>query len=136
MKLFFAALLALSLISCTKKSETVVPGNDAVSAGAPVEMAPPQDLPDPAADMPAATPAATPIKVLIAAKDRACNKTSDCQIVRTQCSCDCGEGVNKAQAKKYASQADELCKNYAGKMCKVMCNGQAKCVNKVCTYAQ
>jgi hypothetical protein len=147
MKLIFLSLMAVSLISCTNKSENA-PASPATSAP-PTTM---QDLPDPGAG--AAAPDAslntgaasttspgvnppqtgTPKGIEIAAADRACKKDSDCALVRTHCSCHCGEGVNAAHLEKYTTQAESVCKDYAGPMCKVLCNGEVKCVDKVCSY--
>ena len=73
-------------------------------------------------------------KIKVAAADRACVKDSDCEQVATQCSCSCGEGVNKKHVDKYRTQMENLCKSYRGEMCKVPCNGEVKCQSKVCTY--
>ena len=72
--------------------------------------------------------------VQINIEDRSCSKDSDCEIVSTQCSCSCGEGVNKLHAEKYREQLSKLCATYDGKMCKVLCEATLKCQDKVCVY--
>lgn len=66
--------------------------------------------------------------------DRSCVQDSDCEHIGTQCSCGCGQGVNKSYADKYKTKLEELCKSYNGKMCKVLCEGKVTCKEKICTY--
>lgn len=66
--------------------------------------------------------------------DRACEVDSDCERVATNCSCGCGQGVHKKYIQKYDDRLNELCVNYRGKMCKILCNGKTTCKNKLCTY--
>lgn len=75
-------------------------------------------------------------KLEIDPADRACTKDSDCQHITIQCSCSCGQGINKLNAAKYEGQLDDLCRHYDGIMCKVICHGSVKCKDKLCTYIQ
>lgn len=74
-------------------------------------------------------------KIKISASDRTCRKDTDCRTVGVQCSCSCGEGVNKAHFEKYVRKVEEMClANPPEKMCKVLCTGETKCISRVCTY--
>jgi hypothetical protein len=128
MKLVLAILMMIAFVGCTKKSET----NHSIPLAVSTEAPAMQDLPDPNA--PVAKEKSQDTGIKIDAKDLACKKDSDCTIVRTQCSCHCGEAVNTAQAAKYTALAETACKDYAGPMCKKLCRGEAKCVDKVCSY--
>lgn len=75
-----------------------------------------------------------PNVVTVELADRSCKTDADCTTVSTKCSCSCGEGVSKNKLKKYEDLVGESCKNYTGPYCKVLCNGQVKCLEKVCTY--
>lgn len=68
--------------------------------------------------------------------DRSCVSDSDCTTVSTKCSCSCGEGVSKNKLQKYLNLVETSCQNYQGPYCKVLCNGQVKCLEKVCTYVR
>ncbi|MEA9358157.1 hypothetical protein SHI21_18125 [Bacteriovorax sp. PP10] len=74
-------------------------------------------------------------QIKISASDRTCRKDTDCRTVGVKCSCSCGKGVNKAHFAKYAQKLEQMClANPPEKMCKVMCTGEAKCIDRVCTY--
>lgn len=74
-------------------------------------------------------------QIKILANDRTCRKDTDCRTVGVQCSCSCGQGVNKAHFEKYAHELEQMClANPPEKMCKVKCTGEVKCISRVCTY--
>lgn len=108
-------LSALFFVACTKQQST------------PVEKSspPPQHMASEAAAIPS---------IQIDLADRSCEKDADCTGVATQCSCSCGEGVNKTHAKKYEEALTKLCTSYNGIMCKVLCKGSVKCRERVCSY--
>ncbi len=107
-------IISVLLISCTK-------------------LTPPAETETkPVADVAAKSEEIPTLKIDIA--DRACAQDSDCEHVGNQCSCSCGEGMNKAHVDKYKADLEVMCKDYKGTMCKVNCNGSVKCVEKVCTY--
>lgn len=108
----FVVFMFLFSIACTKSS----PPADATSDAAK----PDQQMPT----------------LQIEPSDRSCTQDSDCELIATQCSCSCGEGVNKNHAHKYAGKLEKLCKSYQGKVCKVLCNGTVKCQERLCTYVQ
>ena len=107
-------LSVLFLIGCTNRQST------------PVENSTTQP--------PSVSTAATIPSIQIEMADRSCEKDSDCVNVATQCSCSCGEGVNKTHAKKYEEALTKLCTSYNGIMCKVLCKGSVKCRERVCSY--
>ncbi len=107
-------ILSVFFISCTKSSPPVAPESK------------------PVAEVTAKSEEVTTLNIDIA--DRSCVQDSDCEQVGNQCSCSCGEGVNKSNVGKYKTQLEEMCKEYKGPMCKINCNGSVKCVEKVCTY--
>ena len=72
--------------------------------------------------------------IQIETADRSCEKDSDCVQMPTQCSCSCGEGVNKLHSLKYSENLSKKCENYNGRVCKVKCDGEIKCKEKMCTY--
>ena len=74
--------------------------------------------------------------IQVAPADRVCAKDSDCVHVATQCSCSCGDAVNKAQLQKYSDLGKSLCRNYNGQMCKMLCKGEVKCLEEQCHYAE
>jgi len=115
MKNVAIVLLFLFSISCTK------------SSAPPIQMESTNNVADQSQEIPS-------LQIEIA--DRACAKDSDCEYIVTQCSCSCGEGVNKNNSHKYSGQLDKLCATYQGKMCKILCNGEIKCKDKLCTYIQ
>lgn len=95
--------------------------------------------PDPSPSVPPpppipATEAGEMPRIAIDPADRACETDAECAIAATQCSCSCGEGVKKERAPFYADRLAPLCVNYASKTCKMVCDGEAKCVDRVCTY--
>ena len=119
MKKYFIFATSVLLISCTKSAPPAPPAET-------------QTQTQPAPEAAAKSDEVSTLNVDIA--DRACTQDSDCEQVGTQCSCSCGEGVNKSNVAKYKTQLDEMCKEYKGPMCKINCNGSVKCGEKVCTY--
>lgn len=108
-------LLAVTLISCTKKTEAPVFVETKIEGGTKTETM-------------------TMPTLQIELADRACVKDTDCEHIQIQCSCDCGQGINKNNVQKYVGKLEELCKSYEGQICKMACDGAVKCIDKVCTY--
>ena len=69
----------------------------------------------------------------VAAEHRSCEKDEDCKLVMTQCSCDCGTGVNAEHYGEYDKQTTEMCADYSGMMCKMKC-AEVKCIESKCTH--
>lgn len=63
-----------------------------------------------------------------------CQKDSDCVMVLTDCSCNCGIPVNKKFEKKYLEIKEEKCKSYTGPQCKMLCNLTPRCVKNACAF--
>ena len=95
---------------------------------------PPTDAPTTPAPQATGATADSHQFIKIESADKACVQDADCEVVMTACSCHCGEGVAKIHVQKYRDQQEATCKDYQGKMCKMLCNGEAKCEKKVCTY--
>lgn len=117
----FALILGLTLVSCTEKEKELEP--KPATAVVPPEPTPAQlmmqQIPKWTADI----------------ADKTCQKDSDCTHIQTQCSCDCGDSVNKRHLQKYNDQFKKSCDKYAGIVCKNNCKGQPKCVEQKCVYA-
>ncbi len=64
--------------------------------------------------------------------DQACQTDDDCVFVFTKCACDCGSPVNIIHRVKYEEQWQEMCENYKGSRCSMVCNFVAQCVNGSC----
>jgi Tfp pilus assembly protein PilX len=71
-------------------------------------------------------------RITIDEKDKFCKTDSDCTTVSTACSCSCGEGVNKNFFEKYSQMLESMCKDYSGKICKVLCPQTVKCIKTKC----
>ena len=65
--------------------------------------------------------------------DNVCVVDSDCVMALVECSCDCGVPINKIHSQKYLDIKEEKCEFYTGRMCKMDCNQELKCVNNICT---
>ncbi len=115
MKKIILLVLMLFAVSCTRQESTPIQADNADR----LEKYSAQNMPS----------------IKIDEKDRACAIDSDCELIATQCSCDCGQGINKNNVFKYAGKLDDMCKSYHGIMCKTLCNGEVKCVNRICTYS-
>ena len=119
-------ILMSALLACTPK-EPEVEVNPIPEKAIPFEITP----------QGAHAPGSEPLpKIEIAAEDRVCMSDKDCIVISDQCSCSCGAGITKTSKniEAYKTKLDELCKSYSGKMCKKLCKGSAKCVDKLCTY--
>jgi hypothetical protein len=54
--------------------------------------------------------------------DQRCVQVADCVIVGTTCSaCECGIPVNRATRLSYEAKLAELCREYAGPVCRYAC---------------
>ena len=68
--------------------------------------------------------------------DQACEADEDCIMAMVKCSCDCGVPINKANWKKYLDEKEEMCTDYEGPMCGMMCDQNLGCVDKVCEVVE
>jgi hypothetical protein len=114
MKLLLISSVVLVLIGCTKQEEKST--SHPVSADIKIQKE-------------------APYRIDVSDIDRTCTKDSDCETIGVQCSCNCGESVNKTHTQKYVQLIKAFCeKNPPDKVCKMVCNGSPKCQNKLCTY--
>lgn len=64
--------------------------------------------------------------------DQYCQTDNDCVMAVTECSCDCGTPINKANQQKYSDIRATKCKNYVGVMCGMSCDHKLSCVSNRC----
>ena len=71
-------------------------------------------------------------KIIINKEHKICQIDSDCAHIMTECSCNCGQAVNKKYKDEYDKLRDLKCGSYQGKLCSMICNGIPKCVDNIC----
>ena len=64
--------------------------------------------------------------------DQRCSSNADCSMVVTQCACDCGSPINGKSKQKYIDASQPMCRNYRGRLCKMVCTGTVFCDGAVC----
>lgn len=65
-------------------------------------------------------------------KHRFCKISEDCVLFSMQCSCDCGEVINKKFVRHYLDRKEKACRGYLGKMCKIKCPESFSCIEGLC----
>ena len=63
---------------------------------------------------------------------RLCQTDSECSSVLLECSCECGQGLNKRFAALYLAARERRCRLYTGPLCKMSCPGKVRCVDGKC----
>ncbi len=71
--------------------------------------------------------------IKVVSSDQSCQVDTDCIMAMVECSCDCGIPINKIHWQKYLDKQERKCKFYTGKMCKMSCEQELKCINNICT---
>ena len=64
--------------------------------------------------------------------DQYCTDDDDCVMVMVECSCHCGIPINKEHWQKYMDAKEKKCESYVGRMCKMACDSDLKCINNLC----
>lgn len=68
---------------------------------------------------------------------RNCNIDDECIHIDTDCSCSCGDSVNKKFADQYNKTVKKLCNVFPPmELCSIFCNYTNKCISNRCQYAE
>lgn len=77
-----------------------------------------------------------PLPTEVISSDNSCEVDADCVMAMVECSSDCGVPINKIHWQEYLDEQEKKCEFYSGKMCKMSCEQELKCINKICTNIQ
>jgi hypothetical protein len=65
-------------------------------------------------------------------RDQSCSSDGDCTMTMIRCSCHCGAPINKLHLNQYLDAQEKMCASYEGKMCKMSCTEEPRCVEGTC----